>query len=512
MIVAILGWSVFVTFALKDGRYGSTPAFASAALLFDEIRLKAWYTLEGAMWRSSQFASAIVSQGFGRDEEKREARAIPVLTYHRVVNDADDLNNITTARFKDQMTTLKRAGWETITLKEYQEYMAGTRELPERSFLITFDDGAKQSFYPVDPLFAALEYEGVIYIIANSMYTPESTYYLSPNEIKRMLATGRWEIGSHSFDGHRPYSADAAGSEAIFFADKLWLEDKNRVETEEEFTSRVRKDLQQAKETLEREYSVKIDTFAFPLGNETGIAGAANFPEGASITEREALAIYSLGFLQTNNTTFSFNYPGEKSKIARRIHVDYDWDGKRLLQELEQGLPKDLPFSDDFSEDRGWLPAWGTLDLGRNNFSLTAENQSSSASAFLDGSKLWEDYSFESSLNWNDGSVFLLADVQAAKTYTACAFSQGVVRIQSTKDGETRTLAERRDPRIQPHDNAKLGIRVRGSVVECLWDYESIVEAYERTGQGGIGIQVWNSSLGRASIQVSEVLVRPLER
>jgi hypothetical protein len=270
----------------------------------------------------------------------------------------------------------------------------------------------------------------------------------------------------------------------------------------------VRSDLTRAKSALEADYGVAIDTFAFPLGNETGIEGAANFPEGAGITERVAEEIYDIGFLQTNDQGYPFNMPGDQF-ISRRIHVDHDWDGARLLAVMENGLEKDLPYSDDFAENHGWISSWGALDLGRNNLTLTVLDDTSSASAFLDGTRFWDDYAFNASVNWSNGSVFLLADVVDARTYDLCTFTDGLVRAQSTENGETRVLAEARDPEFTYTENAQLGIRVRGAVIECLWNYESVVEAYDRTHGGGIGVQVWNSDLGEGTVQVKDILVRP---
>ena len=515
LVCAMLWVTLLLTGNMKEHRYGSTPPFASVGLAWQEVTLRAWYAIEGTFWkfsRNANTATALTSKEltFERNDSFEPARGIPVLTYHRVVSDDNDLNNVTASAFRDQMLTLKRAGWETVSLEEYLAFVKGKRELPERSFLITFDDGAKESFYPVDPLFQALDYEGVIYVIASAAQTEESTYYLSSTEIKRMLKSGRWDIGSHSYDGHRPYQVSETRYDGIFFADKLWLSDKNRNETEAEFSERVEHDLVRARHELELEYGVPINTFAFPLGNETGIEGAANFPEGAPITERTAGNFYDVGFLQTNNQGYTFNFP-QNGFIARRIHVDHDWDGERLLREMESGLAKNLPYNDDFSENKGWIPAWGALDLGRNNLTLQANNDASSASTFLDGSAFWNNYSFDASLNWSNGSVFLLADVKDSKTYDSCAFSDGKIRLQSTRNGETQVLAEVEDDSITYSADARMSIRVHDAVIECLWNYKSLVEAYDRTRTGGIGLQVWNPELGTASLQVSDVLVRPYE-
>jgi peptidoglycan/xylan/chitin deacetylase (PgdA/CDA1 family) len=453
------------------------------------------------------------------------AKAIPVLTYHRLVRDVNDVANVTVANFQDQMLALKKAGWQSVSLQEFEEFIEGRRTLPEKSFLLTFDDAAKDSFYPVDPILKALGFHATNFVIVASSEIPRSTYYLVPKEIERMIASGRWSIGSHSFDGHRPYPADPAGQTGVYFADRLWLSEQSRLETVSEFSARVRQDLAAAKKDLETTYNVPIRSFAFPLGNETGVNGANNFPEGASTTEAIARSLYKFGFLQLNNQHFTFAFPTREALpgdiasmtahllgtdfIVRRIHVDHDWDGERLLSIMENGRMKTLPYEDDFSENRGWIPAWGALSIGRNNFELKATDSHSSASAFLDGSALWDDYGFDLTANWQSGHIFALADVIDSSTYDACVYSRGEVRIQSTVRGQTRTLVAKKVPAIAYSDSARLGIRVHGATIECTWDYASVLESYERKHAGGVGVQVWNETLGVAEAQVSSVIVRP---
>lgn len=453
---------------------------------------------------------------------EREARALPSLTYHRIVRDENDVNNVTSSRFKDHMATLKAAGWETVSLEEFERFMRGEIEVPEKSFLLTFDDGTRESFYPVDAVLETFGYEAANFIIVESSEIKKTIHYLNPREVRLMLSTGRWAIGSHSFDGHRPYRVDPEGHTGIFFADLLWNTSANRLETPEEFAERVRTDLTKAKSELERIYGKPIVSFAFPLGNESGISGANNFPEGSAITERIAREIYQFGFVQTNNQQFKANVPWTISRsggaaplgdpfLMYRIHVDYDWDGKRVLQELETSLPKDLPFEDDFSTNRGWIPSWGILHIGRNNFELAAGSDNSSASAILDGSQLWDDYSFDMAMQWHGGHVLILGDVVDAATYHACTFAPGEVRVQEQRDGTSKTLLTKKDSRIRYGDGVRAGIRVHGSVIECTWDFESIAEVYSRNFKGGVGIQSWASEKGAARVQVSSVIARPLQ-
>ncbi len=525
-IAFILFSGVYATNAAKMYTFGSTPYFYT-------IRVGARYLAQSAAAEFAKFGNGMFASAAGAlrapaataSASQKNAPAIPVLTYHRIVEDASDENNVTVERFRDQMEALKDAGWQAVPLADFEAFMRGEKQLPEKSFLLTFDDGAKQSFYPVDPILRELDFHAAIYIIVQSSKTAESTYYLTPEEIRWLLATGRWSIGSHSYDGHRPYGTDPQGNTGIFFADKLWNRDANRVETDGEFTTRVASDLSRSRKELESTFGVTIDTLAFPLGNEAGIVGANNFPEGSSSTETEARKLYSIGFIQTNDQTYTFNFPKRITPtfspsfattrdafttdfLVHRIHVDYDWDGQRLLSIMENGLAKSLPFEDDFGANRGWIPAWGTLEMGRNNFQLAAAPETTSASALLDGSALWDNYSFDASVNWQSSYLLLLADVLNSKTYHSCAFSPGEVRIQETIDGETHTLAEKKDPSIQ-YGSVTPGIRVHDSVIECSWGYESLIEDYSRQSSGGIGIQIWDPSLGVANVQVSSIIVRP---
>ena len=196
--------------------------------------------------------------------------------------------------------------------------------------------------------------------------------------------------------------------------------------------------------------------------------------------------------------------------IARRIHVDHDWDGARLLSILENSLTKSLPYEDDFSKDNGWITAWGSLDIGRNNFVLRAEQGIGGASTLLDGTAIWDNYSFDVTANWQDAYLLVMGDVVNSKTYDACVFSPGMVRIQSIVNGETKTFATQKDPNIQYSSSARAGIRVHGSAIECSWNYGSIADSYMRAHAGGIGIQTWSGTPGTAQIQVDSIIVRSL--
>ncbi len=516
LLALILTAGVGITMSTKRSMFGSTPFFQAFQFWWKEQSSYVIYSLENLSAKKLMAGSGLFGIGgvleYARGASttpETKARAIPVLTYHRLVYEPDQ-SNTPIDKFKEQMYTLKEAGWQTVTLKDFQDFMEGREDLPLKSFLITFDDGAKNSFYPVDPLFKVLNYSGVNYIIVKSSKVNGSIYYLSPEEIKRMLSTGRWEIGSHSYDGHHPSPVDSQGTLGSFYADLLWVPEEGRQETPDEFTNRLKNDMERSRRELEETYGVTVDTLAFPYG-ETGMVTHGNFSQGIELSTREAEKVYAYGFLQTHEDDFSFNYPEYRSFLTKRIHVDHDWSGERLLSVLENGSPKTLPYHDVFDKNNGWLPSWGKIEAGWERLVLKALPDTTSASSILDGTALWKNYHFTAKLDWNLGSVHLLANASDARTYRACVFSDGKVRLQYMEGTERTTLGEKILKDITFGSDISMGIQVKDGTAACFFNGKKTLEVSGlRDRIGGIGVQTWDDALGNAQVEIKEVTVEAI--
>ena len=502
IVLAIL---LVATFSAKDARFGTTPFYSAVSLGWQQLLGYTLYPFERA---AKDLYAGMFGMRTGYADKTGLAAGIPVITYHRLVDDPDGAN-ITFDNFKDQMETLRAAGWDTITLAEYEAYMRGDITLPEKSFLLTFDDGAKQSYYPVDPILKNLGFNAVNYIIVGDSLRDETTYYLSPQEIKNMLATGRWEIGSHSYAGHTPYAVDAAGSEGHFFSDKIWLSAENRIEDDEEFRARIAKDLAGSKYALEETYGTEIHGFAFPFG-DTGET-SANYPESHSVVIEEAERVYDYAWVQPGVGEFTYNYPHAASFLMRRIRVGPDWNGQRLVEELNRGLGKPIPYEDTLTTDNGWHRTWGTVQFVPDALLFQANPQASGASAFLDGTGAWENYEATFTGDWSRGYVIAMADLKDAQHYRACAFHTGEVSVQSISGDSRETLAKFDAPSVTHGHGVQIGIRTKDGVVQCLFGGRVVAEARGITPtQGGIGLQVWNESPDNAEFAATSLSVRDI--
>ncbi|MFQ5770496.1 MAG: polysaccharide deacetylase, partial [bacterium] len=69
---------------------------------------------------------------------------IPVLLYHRLDREKDSHFRpycVDPEKFARQMSFLKAEGYETISLEDMQRHYQFGDQVPERSIVITFDDG-----------------------------------------------------------------------------------------------------------------------------------------------------------------------------------------------------------------------------------------------------------------------------------------------------------------------------------------------------------------------------------
>lgn len=154
--------------------------------------------------------------------------AVPVLMYHHIAPDRE----VTPGGFEAQLQFLKNEGFSCAGLDDFRAHLEGTRPLPDKKVLLTFDDGYADNWLCAHPLLKKYGFTAVVFATTGRIALappgvreqrcPADTIsdergpcgFLSWEELKLMRESGVFEIGSHThshnnFDKKAPWRAMA---------------------------------------------------------------------------------------------------------------------------------------------------------------------------------------------------------------------------------------------------------------------------------------------------------------
>jgi peptidoglycan/xylan/chitin deacetylase (PgdA/CDA1 family) len=451
-------------------------------------------------------------------DPSKTSQDVPVLLYHGITEKADRFS-LTRETFKDQMFALKQAGYNTISLEELDQFLNGQRTLPAKSFLLTFDDGRADSYYGADPTLQALGFKAVMFVATADSIDPDDSphsYYLHTALLRRMVDSGRWEIGSHAIQstgGFVPINADQ--EKANFLSNKMWLLSNTKLEDTDEYLDRIDNELANSKKELETTFGKKITAFSYPFGDYG--QQTENNPEAEKTIRQVVTNNYSMAFTQVwpNDNIFTSNYPGQDAYRLRRIEVDTTWSGDNLTRFLNTITSKTLPFSEDFIGNNSWKSSWGKVSLNEQSILLEAKASTTGAFTFLDGTANWRDYFYTAKTEWSKNSYLsLIARYQDDSNYLTCAFSRDNVQIIEKLAGVTYVLNTVPNIIKLPISSISVGILVDGNTVYCYEGSQVVAFSHQinkKLLSGGIGAQVWNKKLNAATANINSITVVPLD-
>lgn len=212
------------------------------------------------------------------------APGIPILLYHDLEGPGfpaekesrAGLGTVVAADdFARQMRDLAERGYRTVTLAEYLRTGSGGVELPERSIVLTFDDGHGTNYHLAWPILRQYGFTATFFVVAAWVDTPG---YLATKEVRALAAEGA-EIGSHGMT-HRflPLLSD----------------------------EELRWELGESKTRLEAILGRSVDVLAFP---------------GGHFDDRVLAAMHGAGYLGACSCLVGLNGPGTPSSLLRRVEV-----------------------------------------------------------------------------------------------------------------------------------------------------------------------------------------------
>jgi len=235
------------------------------------------------------------------------AERVAVLMYHYITprEYADPNNNsiIELEAFKKGMDYLYAEGYYTASLSELEDYIHGKIRLPEKTVVLTFDDGYENNYVYAYPILKKYGFRAAVFLIGNYIreeadgeFRPDRLSYLTKEQIE--AAGDVFEFHSHTFDLHY---------------------------TKEEHCGKVyaaTRDIPMLKEDIARMKSFGIDTpyFAYPFGD---------------FTYRMVHLLANEGYRMAFTTSPGFVKPGDRPMLLKRFNVSTDTDLHALLNGIE---------------------------------------------------------------------------------------------------------------------------------------------------------------------------------
>ncbi|MCZ0208059.1 polysaccharide deacetylase family protein [Streptomyces sp. UMAF16] len=195
---------------------------------------------------------------------KTGASAPIVLAYHDINPEPTNDYTLTPQQLDTQLAKLEAAGYRSLTTKEFTRYLTtGTTPAPHTVYL-TFDDGTRGLWTYADQVLAKHKMRAASFLITGAVGT-HRPYYLSWAEIDRMKSSGRWDFQDHTHLSHERAAIDAAGHQGSVLANRLWLAKEKRLETENEYRTRVRTDLDTSLRAFSDHHLPAPQLFAYPF-------------------------------------------------------------------------------------------------------------------------------------------------------------------------------------------------------------------------------------------------------
>ena len=193
-------------------------------------------------------------------DSEEEAVFLPVIMYHSICDNGPQEYIVTPQQLESDLQWLSSHGYTAVSAKQVCDYTHGNGCLPPKPVMITADDGHYNNLSQLLPLLEKYDMCAVISIVgsytdvyAESDPHQDSYSYLTWDDINTLTASGRIEIGSHTYDMHS-LSGGRKGCAKL------------SCETAEEYRSILRKDLSKLQNEISRHTGQSPVVFAYPFG------------------------------------------------------------------------------------------------------------------------------------------------------------------------------------------------------------------------------------------------------
>lgn len=171
-------------------------------------------------------------------------RTVPILCYHQF-GDRKAKMVVSVEKFEEQMAFLRDNGYRVVPMSGLRKFLDGRESLPNKSVIITIDDGYKSIYDKAYPILRKYSIPATIFIYTDFLNAKRG---LSWEEMKEMTDSGLIDIQSHS-KSHSNMGILKLG------------------ESLDDYRRRISEELEYPKSRITENLDLPVHTFAYPYGD-----------------------------------------------------------------------------------------------------------------------------------------------------------------------------------------------------------------------------------------------------
>jgi len=209
---------------------------------------------------------------------------IPILMYHHFGDDGSPGTTISAEMFESHIKALRDDGYTAITFEQLCGYVFDGAPLPQRSIIITIDDGYTSVYDIAYPILKKYDMTATVFIIGvlhgETLYK-DTSYPVYPThfgdaEALEMIMSGVISIQSHSFDMHQ----DEYYETGPF---RLGVMQRSG-ESEEEYIAAFNADFECAAAQIENISGAQPFVYSYPFGRHSKMSEELLDDNGVKVT------------------------------------------------------------------------------------------------------------------------------------------------------------------------------------------------------------------------------------
>lgn len=241
-----------------------------------------------------------------------------VLTWH-AIDERSAVISMAPGLFRQQVETLAGLGFRGISLAQACEHLEQTGAFPDRSVVLTFDDGFRSVYGAALPLLVAHGFSATVFLVSGLVglqaaevraRQPDLDGDLLDWEQAAALARAGFEIGSHCVTHPDLTRLDPAGLE---------------------------RELRDARSHLERRLSVPIESLAYPYGRlNPAVREAAARHYRRACTTRLAPCELGADLLRIDRIDMYYMRPVRRFQRLLDGRLDHWLRARRLLRAMKR--------------------------------------------------------------------------------------------------------------------------------------------------------------------------------